>query len=70
MDIALSLMMLTTIALVVGAIYLFRRDGYRKQAVLMLALAVVMVINVAIWTLPTIEGNSLSSAAEKQQAPE
>ncbi|MCT2399393.1 hypothetical protein [Novosphingobium mangrovi (ex Huang et al. 2023)] len=68
MDIALSLLELTTVALVLGAIFLLRRGGYRKQAVLMLVLALVMVINILIWTLPTPEGRSLSSEAQKAQA--
>lgn len=67
MDIALSLLSLTVIALVLGAIALFRRGGYRRQAVLMLVLAAVMVINIAIWTLPTPEGKSLSGEAAKAQ---
>ncbi|AXB76849.1 hypothetical protein [Novosphingobium sp. P6W] len=70
MNIALSLLVLTVIALVLGALVLFRRGGQRKQAVLMLVLAGVMVMNIAIWTLPTPEGRSLSGEAEKQQAPE
>lgn len=70
MNIALSLLVLTAIALVLGAVFLFRRGGYRRQAVLMLVLAAVMVMNIVIWTMPTPEGRSLSSEAEKQQAPE
>ncbi|MCJ2177972.1 hypothetical protein [Novosphingobium album (ex Hu et al. 2023)] len=70
MNIALSLLVLTAIALVLGSLVLFRRQGYRKQAMLMLALAVIMAINIAIWTLPTPEGKSLSSEAQKEQAPE
>ncbi|AOR76110.1 hypothetical protein QUC32_17720 [Novosphingobium resinovorum] len=70
MDIALSLLVLTVIALVLGAIALLRRGGYRKQAVLMLVLAGVMIVNIAIWTLPGRDGRSLSSEAKKEQAPE
>ncbi|WP_159978026.1 MULTISPECIES: hypothetical protein [unclassified Novosphingobium] len=70
MNIALSLLVLTVIALVLGAAVLFRRGGHRKQAVLMLVLAAVMVMNIAIWTLPTPEGLSLSGEAQKEQAPE
>ena len=68
MDIAISLLVLTAIALVLGAVALFRRGGYRKQAVLMLVLAAVMAVNVVIWTVPTQEGNSLVTETEK--APE
>ncbi|HKT84479.1 MAG TPA: hypothetical protein VJQ77_00170 [Novosphingobium sp.] len=70
MDIAISLLVLTMIALVLGAIALLRRGGYRKQAVLMLVLAAVMAVNIVIWTLPTREGQSLVSQAEKEKAPE
>lgn len=70
MDIALSLLVLTTVALILGAVALLRRGGYRRQAVLMLVLAAVMAVNVAIWTLPTQEGSSLSSEARKDRAPE
>jgi hypothetical protein len=51
-DIALSLMVLTVLALVGGAAWLWRRGGSRKQPVLMLILAAVLAINIAIWTLP------------------
>jgi hypothetical protein len=56
---ALSLMVLTAIALVAGAIYLWRSRGLRKQAVLMLILAAVMAVNVAILTVPNERGESL-----------
>lgn len=61
MDIALSLLVLTSIALVGGAYVLFRR-GKRRQAWLMVGLAVVMALNVAIWTVPTTGGESLKTA--------
>jgi MFS-type transporter involved in bile tolerance (Atg22 family) len=70
MNIALSLLVLTAIALMLGAIALFRRGGYRKQAVLMVVLAAVMVMNIFIWTVPTPGSRSLSEAAQKEQAPE
>jgi uncharacterized membrane protein YqjE len=70
MDIALSLMTLTIVALVLGAIALFRRGGSRKQAGLMLVLAGVLIANVAIWTLPNSEGESLVKAADTKKAPE
>jgi len=54
----LSIAMLTSIALVFGAIALFRR-GQRKQPALMLVLAVVMIANVVIWSIPTKGGQSL-----------
>lgn len=55
----LSIAMLTSIALIFGAIALFRR-GQRKQPALMLVLAVVMIANVVIWSIPTQSGQSLA----------
>ena len=60
MDIALSLVVLTIIALVIGATFLVRR-GNRQQAVLMLVLAAVMAANVALWSLPTDGGTIAAS---------
>jgi uncharacterized membrane protein len=65
MNIALSLVVLTAIALVLGAIVLLRRGGQRKQALLMLVLAAVMIGNVVIATLPMTDGQSPSGAAGK-----
>lgn len=58
MDTVLSVVTLAALALVAGAIYLWRRRGARKQAGLMLVLAVVMVVNVLIWTLPDRGGSA------------
>ena len=63
METALSLLVLTAIALVGGAIYLWRGRGLVRQAILMLVLAAVMAVNVAIWTVPDNEGRSLAGAA-------
>lgn len=62
MDIALSLLVLAAIALTGGGYVLFRQ-GRRKQAVLMLLLAAVMVLNLAIWTVPMEDGQSLTTSA-------
>jgi hypothetical protein len=56
MDIVLAIVMLAAFALVGGAIYFWRRTGAVKQPVLMVVLALVMVINVLIWTLPDASG--------------
>lgn len=53
----LSIMVLTALALTGGAVFAWRR-GARKQAGLMLLLAVVMAVNVAIWTLPDASGKA------------
>lgn len=54
----LSLMVLTALALVAGAIWMRRRGGSTKQLSLMLLLAVVIAVNVAIWTLPDASGDA------------
>ena len=65
MDTILSVVMLVAIALVGGAIFLWRRDGLKKQVWLMLVLAVVMIVNVLIWTLPNKDGTApIDRAAE------
>ena len=46
----LSIVMLAAFALIGGAIYLWRKLGLRKQALLMLALAGIALVNVAIWS--------------------
>jgi hypothetical protein len=65
MDTVLSVMVLVAIALVAGAIFLWRRGGARKQASLMLVAAVVMIANVLIWALPQSGGTApVDRAAE------
>ena len=58
LDFALSLTVLAAIALLAGAAWLWRREGHRKQAALMIVLALIAILNVAIWTLPDSEGNA------------
>lgn len=58
MEIALSLLVFAAIALVIGAIVLWRKGGSRKQIGLMLLLAVIMAVNVGIWTLPDASGKA------------
>lgn len=55
---ALSLTILAAFALLAGAAYLWRKPGYRKQAVLMIVLALIALVNVGIWTLPDGDGRS------------
>lgn len=62
LDVALSLLMLAAIALVAGAVFLFKR-GERQRPVLMLTLAAIMVANLIIWTLPDKAGDTLVGAA-------
>lgn len=54
----LSVLVLTAIALLLGAFFLWRRGGPIRQVVLMVVLALVAIINVAIWTLPDASGQS------------
>ena len=58
LDTALSLMVLAAVVLVLGAVALLRRGGMRKQATLMLVMAGILVVNVAIWAIPTKSGSS------------
>ena len=53
-DAIYSAAMLCAFALVLGAIYLWRRQGPGKQVWLMLVAAVVLVANVLIWVLPPL----------------
>ncbi len=53
----LSLLMLAMLVLVAGAAFLWRR-GERKRPALMVLLALVALVNVAIWTLPDKSGNA------------
>jgi hypothetical protein len=62
LDAALSLMVIAVAALIGGAYFQFRR-GNRKQAGLMLVLAVVFGVNVAIWSVPNEQGASLVNQA-------
>lgn len=67
LDIVLSFMMLAAIALIVGAIALWRK-GVRKQAALMVVLAIIAIGNVLIWTVPDAGGeNPLDQLEEASQ---
>lgn len=57
-DIVLSIVMLAALALVAGAFVLWRRTGVVKQPALMVVLAVIAVLNVLIWTVPTEGGEA------------
>ena len=67
LDFALSVLMLAAVALVLGAVVLWRR-GVRKQAALMVLLAVIAVINVLIWTVPDAGGQAPTDRLEQQGA--
>lgn len=57
-DIVLSIVMLTALALLAGAFVLWRRTGQVKQPALMVLLAVIAVLNVLIWTVPSESGEA------------
>lgn len=61
MNTTLSIVVLGAIALVLGAIVLWRR-GVRRQALLMLLLAAIAAVNVAIWVVPNDQGKALVDA--------
>ncbi|AKQ42454.1 hypothetical protein CP97_11075 [Aurantiacibacter atlanticus] len=63
-DFIISAVILAAAALFAGAVYLHRK-GNRKQSLLMAVLAVVMMVNVAIWIIPTEGGGSLAESAAK-----
>lgn len=64
MDLVLSIVVLAAIVLLFGAWFLWRRGGPTKQIGLMVLLAMVMIANVLIWTIPSTGGPaSIDSAA-------
>ena len=65
MDLALSLLMLTALAMLGGAVYLWRSRGERQRPLLMALLAVVMLVNVGIWTVPDASGEALTQRVTK-----
>ena len=65
MDMVLSVVVMAAVALVVGAIFLWRR-GEAKQARLMLLLALVMIGNVLIWAVPDASGTAPMDRAASQ----
>ena len=67
-DIVLSLVMLAAIALIVGAIFLWRRTGELKQPALMIVLAIIAFANILIWTVPNADGTSPVEQAETAEA--
>jgi len=54
----LSIQVLAILALLGGSAMFWRRPGMRKQAVLMIVLAVVLAANVAIMTVPGPDGTA------------
>lgn len=65
MSAVLSVMVLAAIALTAGAIYLWNREGMRRQALLMLVLVAVIAVNVALLTVPVGDGKSVVEQAPR-----
>lgn len=57
-DTVLAIVMLAAFALLAGAFVLWRRTGEVKNPALMVLLAVIAVVNVLIWTLPSTGGKA------------
>lgn len=57
-DIVLSILMVAVLALLAGAFVLWRRTGEVRNPALMVLLAVIAIVNVLIWTLPTAGGEA------------
>ncbi len=58
MNIILSIVMLAAFALLAGAFFMWRRGAPPKQPLLMALLAIIAVMNVAIWTVPDASGEA------------
>ncbi|NKJ43500.1 MULTISPECIES: hypothetical protein [unclassified Novosphingobium] len=67
MDTVLSLLVLTTVALIGGAVFFWRR-GERKRAGLMLVMAALIAADLAVWLTPVSGGPSMIEVAH--QAPD
>lgn len=67
LDAVLSLLVLAAIVLVVGAFLLWRRTGNARNALLMVLLALVALVNVAIWTLPDAAGTPPLDKLEQER---
>ncbi|GAB5352614.1 MAG: hypothetical protein CL574_07385 [Altererythrobacter sp.] len=65
LDLVLSIVVLAAIALLAGAFFLWRRTGNAKNAALMVVLAFIALINVAIWTVPTTDGEAPLDKVER-----
>ena len=63
--VVLSILMLGCIAMVLGAVALWRQRGPSRQVWLMLVLAAVLAVNVAIWVVPSQNGTAPVTAQLK-----
>lgn len=51
-NIMLSIAMIAVFALAIGGVWIWSKKGERQRGLLMLAAALVILANVAIWTVP------------------
>ena len=65
LDLVLSILVLAAIALVFGAVMLWRRGGRTRQVWLMLLLALIVAGNLALWLVPYDNGTAPVSAAPR-----
>jgi NADH:ubiquinone oxidoreductase subunit 5 (subunit L)/multisubunit Na+/H+ antiporter MnhA subunit len=65
LDFVLSVVVLAAILLFFGAFLLWKRTGNSKNAMLMVILALVALVNVAIWTVPTADGEAPLDKVER-----
>ena len=65
LDTVLSIVVLAAIALFFGAFFLWKRTGNTKNALLMVILAMVALVNVAIWTMPAADGETPLDKVER-----
>jgi hypothetical protein len=63
----LSIAVLSAFLLLYGATKRWRRDGASQQMWLMVAAALVIIANVAIWVVPDEKGQSLVTGAVEQR---
>ena len=61
----LSLAMIAAFLLLFGAWKRWRREGFSQQMCLMVAAALVIFANIAIWVVPDEKGNSLVTGEVK-----
>jgi hypothetical protein len=65
LDLVLSILVLAAIALVIGAVMLWRRGGRTRQVWLMLLLAAIVAGNLALWLVPYDNGQAPISVAPR-----
>lgn len=67
LNLVLSLATFAAFLLLFGAWKLWRREGTSQKMWLMVAAALVIIANIAIWVVPDGEGQSLATEADNQR---